>query len=57
MPWQYQTVPSNNGQCTINGQVVGVPQMLNMAGSDNWELAAVVPIAQGVMEFVFKRPA
>lgn len=56
MPWQYQTVPSNNGQSTVNGQVVSVPQMLNIVGSDDWELAAVVPISQGILEFVFKRP-
>jgi hypothetical protein len=57
MPWQYQTIPSNNGQSNLNGQVVNVPQMLNIVGSDNWELAAVVPVAQGILEFVFKRPA
>ena len=33
MPWQYQTVASNNGQCNVNGQVVNVPQMLNFAGN------------------------
>ena len=57
MPWQYQTVASNNGQCNVNGQVVNVPQMLNFAGSENWDLALVVPVSPGVLEFVFKRPA
>ena len=57
MPWQYQTVPSNNGQINMNGQPVTIPQMLNIAGSESWELAVVVPVAPGVFEFVFKRPA
>jgi hypothetical protein len=57
MPWQYQTVPSTNGQCNFDGQAVSVPQMLNMVGSQNWELAAVVPVSPGVLEFIFKRAA
>jgi poly-beta-hydroxyalkanoate depolymerase len=57
MAWQYQTVPASNGQINMNGQVVNIQQMLNIAGSENWELAVVVPVAPGVLEFVFKRPA
>ena len=57
MPWQYQTVASNGGQANLGGQVVPVPQMLNMVGSENWELAVVVPVAPNVLEFIFKRLA
>jgi hypothetical protein len=57
MPLQYQTVPSANGQVNMNGQVVNINQMLNMMGSANWDLVAVVPLQPGGFEFVFKRPA
>jgi hypothetical protein len=55
MPWQYQTVPTQNGQSNMNGEIVSILQMLNQMGAANWDLAAVVPLQPGVVEFVFKR--
>jgi hypothetical protein len=57
MAWQYQSVASNKGQSTVNGSALGVNEMLNAMGAQNWELVAVVTMIPGVYEFVFKQPA
>jgi hypothetical protein len=55
MPWQYQTVPTQNGQANMNGEIVSILQMLNQMGAAHRDLAAVAPLQPGVVEFVFKR--
>jgi hypothetical protein len=57
MGWQYQTIASNKGQSNVNGTTVGVNEMLNAMGAQNWELVAIVTMVPGVYEFVFKQPA
>jgi len=56
--WQYLVVPCQNGTAIApDGQSYPVKQMLNMVGSDGWELVTILPGVPGEFEFVFKRPA
>lgn len=56
--WQYLTIPCQNGiAITPDGQSFPMKQALNMVGTDGWDLIAVIPIASGSFEFIFKRPS
>jgi hypothetical protein len=44
---QYQTGAAANGKNNLNGNIMNIDQTLNVEGSANWELAAVVPIQLG----------
>lgn len=56
MQWRYAIVQSNGGQVqTANGPML-IAQVLNSAGQNGGELAAVVPAAAGVFEWVIRFP-